>query len=473
MPRPCRTCRSRKKACNGSRPECGTCRKSGRVCEGYEPLVRGVFVNLDAGSMNVRMKTHIGVAIDLAREEKPRAKNESEYGAEYDDGVVIPSSAAIHTLDLSASDFQAHFQTLMARFRVDYARTSSCWSEDVTNMGLRSRVLDMALISLMTIRLSFTTQRDQYLVFSLSTYNTGLQSFRRLLKTSAPDCSPQLVVISLVFTLFEASQQQPTRIYSSGWAGHLTGALALLQRQGPARFQEGGFHTAFKKLREMAVLLALSNKETTFLTQPEWMEVPWKVVGKTRRDFLLDIAVHATTVHALLYTDPTLESYRHISSRYRKLRDDLLQWRQAWLASEAPTLPIKCCCAPLHACTCLPSPAHHTTNEFSYLAAEYTSILLLLTHIAHHLPHYITYKTPPVTTACLATQITSLRTNLEAILTLPSFGRALSDLPGLTEGRCRALFPIWVLSETVPVIPVDKEVQWWDGLYARANYGIA
>jgi hypothetical protein len=74
----------------------------------------------------------------------------------------------------------------------------------------------------------------------------------------------------------------------------------------------------------------------------------------------------------------------------------------------------------------------------------------------------------------LATRITILRTELQNILTLPCFGRALSDTPGLTEGRCRALFPIWVLSETAPVMSIgDEEPDWWDGLFGRVNYGFS
>lgn len=42
-------------------------------------------------------------------------------------------------------------------------------------------------------------------------------------------------------------------IYKSGWAGHLKGALALMQSQSPKSFQEGGLLVAFKKIREMAV----------------------------------------------------------------------------------------------------------------------------------------------------------------------------------------------------------------------------
>ena len=92
-------------------------------------------------------------------------------------------------------------------------------------------------------------------MFGLSEYNASIQIFRRLLQETPPTAKskPVLVVIPLVFTLFEAVQQQPTQIYDSGWAGHLKGALTLMQRQGPGAFQTGALHEAFRKLREVAV----------------------------------------------------------------------------------------------------------------------------------------------------------------------------------------------------------------------------
>lgn len=121
-------------------------------------------------------------------------------------------------------------------------------------LGLQNKALDLALISLATMRLSMSKRQSMYLVFSLSAYNASLQIFRRLLQNV--NQQPQgalLVVTSLVFTLFEGSQQRPTGIYESGWAGHLKGALALMQSQSPKSFQEGGLLVAFKKIREMAV----------------------------------------------------------------------------------------------------------------------------------------------------------------------------------------------------------------------------
>ena len=64
-----------------------------------------------------------------------------------------------------------------------------------------------------------------------------------------------------------------------------------------------------------------------------------------------------------------------------------------------------------------------------------------------------------------------LRRFLKETLTLPCFGQAISDCPGITEGRCRALFPIWVLSQE-PKEFSACDSNWWLALSSRVNYGM-
>lgn len=163
------------------------------------------------------------------------------------------SAVSIHTLDLSPGEFRNHFLTLWSRFQTAYARTPDSWSIQVSSLGLHNKALDMALISLATMRLSVCGQRETYQVFSLSAYNLSLQIFQRLLQKDCGESRALLVVISLIFTLVEGAQQQPTQVHHSGCTAHLKGALGLMKRLGPCAFQTGGFHAAFKKIREMAV----------------------------------------------------------------------------------------------------------------------------------------------------------------------------------------------------------------------------
>ncbi|CEL08706.1 hypothetical protein ASPCAL11851 [Aspergillus calidoustus] len=501
MARACLTCRSRKKACDGAKPSCGTCSKSRRPCAGYEAHVKGVFVNLDAGKMKARtrMKGLIRDAIvanhansdDLTM---AALKSDYEYG--------IHSTNALHTLDLSPAEFHNHFVTLWAHFQARYARSPTCWSLGVTDLGAYSRALDLAFISLATIRLSFSDPNGKYLVMSLSAYNMGLQTFRSLLANANPSqqTKPQLVVISLLFTLFEASQQRPTAIYDSGWAGHLTGALALMEAQGPEMFRNGGFHVAFCKLREMAVLLALSRGERTFLARREWVEGPWKGSRKTWRDILYDIAVRVTEVYADFEKQPVVD-HSDLLDQSTRLQEELHTWRATWIESEYPDLLQTWHLSKTETTpSLLPHPSLFPSNDFSYMAIDYLAFLLLVTYMAAHLhphphPHPCISISPPPSSSppssfphrTQKTQGTlqSLRHTLTNILTLPCFGRAMSDIVGITEGRCHSLFPLWALSRTARDGGDTQEgnegegegqgEDWWSGTYGlcrRLNYGL-
>ncbi|KAL3496162.1 hypothetical protein BJX62DRAFT_232669 [Aspergillus germanicus] len=491
MVRPCLTCRSRKKACDGTKPSCGTCSKSRRTCAGYEAHVKGVFVNLDAGKVKTkaRMKGLIHDAIVANHiDNDDRAIAASGYG--YDCG--INSTTGLHTLDLSPAEFHNHIVTLWAHFQARYARSSTCWTLGVTDLGAHSRALDLAFISLATIRLSFTDPEGKYLVMSLSAYNMGLQTFRALLASSKQkrEGNAHLVVISLLFTLFEASQQRPTAIYDSGWAGHLTGALALMEAQGPKMFRSGGFHVAFCKLREMAILLALSRGERTFLGRPEWITEPWVGREKRWRNSLYDVGVRVTEVYAtfqegMIHPPDLLEDCT-------RLQEELHTWRTRWIETDSPELLNSCQAS--EGPSYLPHPSLFPSNDFAYMAIDYLAFLLLLTYMSANIhPPPSSFGSPTFSSYLPSSSffsplslyspyetketIQSLRSTLCKVLTLPCFGRAMSDIVGITEGRCHTLFPLWVLSRTATPDPDASPMNgdWWSGTYGlsgRLNYGV-
>lgn len=399
---------------------------------------------------------------------------------------------SLQILELSLSDFQAHLYTLWSHFQVGYTRTPQDWSLNVSGLALHHKALDLALISLATMRLSLCGEKDTYQIFSLETYSGSLQIFRRLLQKEDQESKSLLVVISLIFTLFEAAQQYPTRIYESGWAGHLKGALFLMQRQGPAAFQIGGFHAAFKKLREMAVcrtrklvlilltrlqvLLAYSSRSPLFLAQPEWKEIPWAILEKSPRDRLYDIATEITTLYSTSYEhgiSQLLVAHRGYSK--------LVVWRKEWLSIEFPSLPSSCQVCFGQECSCFeyPHASIFSSNDFTFLMTECTAMLLMVTYMTLEMitsSRMDLLKENKIPDECLRIEVIQyralkLRRFLKETLTLPCFGQAISDCPGITEGRCRALFPTWVLSQE-PKEFSACDSNWWLALSSRVNYGM-
>lgn len=71
-----------------------------------------------------------------------------------------------------------------------------------------------------------------------------------------------LTVIAIIFALYEYMQETPHTILDSGVVennSHTQGAIALMKRSGPAAFQYGGYHFAFKKAREVIVRSVFRN----------------------------------------------------------------------------------------------------------------------------------------------------------------------------------------------------------------------
>ena len=66
------------------------------------------------------------------------------------------------------------------------------------------------------------------------------------------------------------------------------GCARLLQLRGPEAHQDGFAHTLFLAIRTPAILQALERHAPTFLTQDEWVTVPWKTQPRTLSDQLWD-----------------------------------------------------------------------------------------------------------------------------------------------------------------------------------------
>lgn len=215
------------------------------------------------------------------------------------------------------------------------------------------------------------------------------------------------------------------------------------------------------------------------------MELPWMSIKKSWRDRLYDIAAKMTAVYSSLHlarnkgSMSTDHSGPQLFWRYQQLYGEITDWRQNWLESEYKDLPVPCLGCHEQSCLCFPHPNLFPCNEFSYMAAESMALLLLLTYwanyifttfMAGHISGQISLEhTCGVNT--LERRARWLRGELQKTLTLPCFGQAISDLPGITEGRCRSLLPTWVLSQNVTLSDY-RECEWWSRLDCRLNYGV-
>lgn len=195
---------------------------------------------------------------------------------------------------------------------------------------------------------------------------------------------------------------------------------------------------------------------------------------KSSRDRLYDIATEMTIINSRARGNEL-----DILRKCQNLFDKLVAWRRKWLEDDHPGLPISCQGDHDEPCDCFPPRSISSFgDEFSFISAEYLAFLLLVAHIAITAAKNL--KISPRDENHTATaylhidthrrRASKLRMSLQGILILPCFGQALSGTPGITEGRCRSLFPTWVLSQD-PDRGSDN-VNWWSDLNGRVNYGI-
>jgi hypothetical protein len=195
---------------------------------------------------------------------------------------------------------------------------------------------------------------------------------------------------------------------------------------------------------------------------------------KSSRDRLYDIATEITTLHSRKTDRDEILLQLHL-----RIYDKLIDWRKGWLEADYPDLQILCRGCSEQPCGCFPYQSMSPCNEFSFITAEAMSFLLIVTFMALHIAKgleaaptgaiFIRGHNPDVDS--LRQRCLRLKGILKEILSLHCFGQAISDKPGITEGRCRSLFPNWVLSQDPDV--QGPEVDWWCGLNSRVNFGIA
>jgi hypothetical protein len=325
------------------------------------------------------------------------------------------------------------------------------------------------------------------------------------LAPTSDDTRKVLFAISFVFTLFEGAQQTPTKIYSSTSENHLHGALAILKLQDPSLYSQSGYHEVFRKCRELAIHHALSSRQSTFLSEARWRAKPWIGRKKLWRDKLHDTGVQMTEI--MTYVQRVLPSQRHPDkSKTRFMQEacrgcwiELINWRDDWLRKAYPKLHIICTNS-CSICYCSLPPASFPDSDFAHLQVEQWAFLLLLGMLARTLELGIDYCTPylsgwateelvtnnssthspsrPNIISDLIGQVPFLADLIDRALHEPFYGQVLHDTPGITEGRCRSLFPLWTLMqyreyrEPANGAAIEEiETGWWSNLGTRLNVG--
>lgn len=164
-------------------------------------------------------------------------------------------------------------------------------------------------------------------------------------------------------------------------------------------------------------------------------------------------------------------------TEYNEIYLDLISWRLEWLRDNYPTLLHTCERCHEELCLCLPELSFPPSNEYFYTGAEFLALLLILTSRLKERWDCSALDKYEITMGhalkeILERRVIWLRENLWGFLNLPCFGRAMSDVLGITEGRCRSLLPVWALAQSAAHHSSNGKLNWWSQLNDRLNYGV-
>lgn len=215
------------------------------------------------------------------------------------------------------------------------------------------------------------------------------------------------------------------------------------------------------------------------------MSAPWGEFVKTPRDQLHDIAVNTTAVYAFLpefHSADLLEDAKISKMRIlcRQLNAQLIEWQATHLNMSTFNSWGNCSGERLdkEIDVFYRLQDSFPKDEFTFLTAEFIalSLLLVLAELEILRKIYLLSPHDPVEDETqkmerLSSECSFLEGKLREVLCLPCFGQAISDLPGLTEGRCRSLLPTWALAQCSSIAD-NGQIEWWDTLALRLIYGI-
>ncbi|EXJ78442.1 hypothetical protein A1O1_08842 [Capronia coronata CBS 617.96] len=192
----------------------------------------------------------------------------------------------------------------------------------------------------------------------------------------------------MALSTFEASFLEVSGENTGGWVSHVEGIARLIQLRGPELHCGIPLHLPEQAAHLEQITHALATRKSTYLAQPEWVTVPWKIQPKSDLDQLLDIMAQLTTLieqAARLNTTiafDVLHAQRiELAQQGWEFHAQLENWYQGLLRKHAdPLYYERPSSAPFisHLASVFPKALHFQNFEIARLHISYWTILLLL-----------------------------------------------------------------------------------------------
>ncbi|KAL1963382.1 hypothetical protein VTN77DRAFT_8398 [Rasamsonia byssochlamydoides] len=300
----CHTCRKRKIRCDLGRPTCGRCTRSSRVCEGYDKPT--IFLNhfprhfeqleIPRNSVQQTNGGNYGPRPDGSSWEPGRPADEV---VRFSRDRIMPNNneliLGIPNLQKLACLVEAaqHDQAL-ASF-VTYclpARASEevplSWLSSLARIPKKTRALPLAASTLCYGWIGHVENRPDIVDDGLRLYSRTLEDLQEVLRQNEPALQPEILPtmqLLVLYELFEFGTES-----GAGWLTHSAGIETALRLRGPEMHVEGLDLQMFQFYRTIGILKGMTSRKSTFLSEAEWVNVPWSLQPKNWFHQFLDLA---------------------------------------------------------------------------------------------------------------------------------------------------------------------------------------
>jgi hypothetical protein len=167
------------------------------------------------------------------------------------------------------------------------------WTTLLPDMQNVEPSLELSILALATARLGKESNDDRLMYQSLNIYGRALKLMQLALWDPKRMYSDQVLGACMLLTMYEVIEC-PSRS-RLGYISHQNGCGRLVELRGPKAHVRGLGHAIFLQYRYIASMETLLNK-STFLTNQEWMTIPWSETPKEVLDGFLDVFLGGSAI---------------------------------------------------------------------------------------------------------------------------------------------------------------------------------
>ena len=168
------------------------------------------------------------------------------------------------------------------------------WLRLVVTLPYHSPSLVNALQAVAIGNISFDHKDDYLHTQSLRYYTQALQELQKAIGDPDDKLTDETLATCLLLGIYELIICPAKGKF--GYASHQDGCARLMELRGPEAHQVGLGHSLFVAVRSLYTMRSMQHHATMFLTEPDWMQVPWATAPKTESDRLWDCLARAPAI---------------------------------------------------------------------------------------------------------------------------------------------------------------------------------